>query len=230
LAFILIVFVPLVFVLQSLMNSFIADVIAIGIAFCGFFFVLDKRPIAIVCPQCNGYIETNTPWKCGNMECQKTNLKVGDFPVINHCEHCEVEQKAFECPHCRKPIYLGEDKLKTIYATFTNEPGKNKPQRVKIDKTAEKVFKQQEEKHDLRHELEVAQLKGDIKAAKARIEPSPKEKTPFEELDEYYKSILGNEEAARKWRAAIDKEFKDDPDERMRRHLVVDQWMLNRLK
>lgn len=219
--FITIVFVPLVFVLQSLMNSFIADVIAISIAFCGYFFVLQKRAIAVMCPQCNGYIETNTPWKCGNMECQKTNLKVGDFPVINHCEHCEVEQKAFECPHCRKPIYLGEDKLKTIYATFTKEPGKNKPQRVKIDKISGKVFKQQEEKHDLLHELELTRLKGDLMDAKSKIEPvKPKSKAESLRSNVGRKTELDDE--VKRLKAEADKEFAGDEPSRLRRHAEID--------
>src|SRR5258706_9421103 len=166
-------FVALVFVLQNLMSPFIADAICVSLAFCAYFFVLDKRAIAIVCPHCEGYIETNTPWKCGNINCQKDNEQVNDFPIVYHCQHCGVEQKAFECPHprCYQPIFLGKDKLKTIYATFMKVPEKIKLKPARKDPDAEKVIKQREEKHDLEHELELTRLKGDLKDAKSKIEP-----------------------------------------------------------
>jgi hypothetical protein len=41
--------------------------------------------------------------------------------------------------------------------------------------------------------------------------------------------MMGNVDAEKKWRAAIDEEFKNDSEARKRGHKVVDQWMLNRL-
>lgn len=220
------VFAVLVFVLQNFIHPLIADAAAIGIAFCIFFFILEKRSIAIICPDCNEYIETNTAWVCGF--CQKRNAQTDEFPFINRCEHkdCGQEPKAYQCHHCEELIFFTKDKLKINYAKCVNIPDAPKTDRpVKKDKGV----KQHEEKRDLIHELEVTRLKGDLKEAKSKIEPPPKKKTPFEELDEYYKGSVGNEEAARKWKAAIDKEFKNDPDEREKRHRVVDQWVRNRL-
>jgi len=219
-------FILLVFMLQHFFNPLIGDAVSIGIAFCAYFFVLDKRAIGIECPHCGKYIETNTPWKCGNANCQKDNEQVDDFPVVYHCQHCGVAQKAFKCPHpdCGQPIFLGKDKLKTIYATFVNLPEKSKPKPV----IKNKAVQQQEEKRDLIHELEVTQLKGNLKEAKSKIEPPPK-KTSLEELEEYYKSMMGNEDAAKKWRAAIDAEFPIGSVGREKGHKVVDQWMANRI-
>jgi len=80
-------------------------------------------------------------------------------------------------------------------------------------------------------ELDIQKAKLDIEhnALKADLEPK-KVKTPYQELEEYYLSMVGNEEAARKWRVAIDEEFKLDKDEREKRHIIVDQWVTNRLK
>ena len=233
----LVTFLILIYGLQFLLPievPYLLIVVAtIGINFVFFFYVLQKRAIGIVCPnpKCGKYIETNTPWKCGNPNCEKKiNEQVDDFPIVYRCQHCGVEPKAFECPHCREPIYLGKDRLKTIYATFVNIQEPVRPKRVKKDKVAEKVVKQHEEKRDLIHELEVTQLKGNLMEAKSKIEPPAKKKTPYEELEEYMQTTDGNEDAERKWRAAIDKEFKNNPDARMRKHLRVDQWMKNRVE
>ena len=228
----LVFFIPLLFALQIWIHPFLADVILIGAVFYLFFYILDKRAIAIKCPSCEKAIVTNMPWKCGNPNCQKINEQVDKFPIFGSCQHCGVETKAFKCPHdrCGKPIYLSEDKLKTIYATFISTPEHAKPRPAKKDLVAEKIAKQQQEKRDLEHEVEMTRKKGDLLEAKSKIEPSPKKKTPYEELEEYMQSIDGNEDAERTWRAAIDKKFKNDPDARKRKHLIVDQWMRNRLR
>ncbi len=221
----IVVFIPLVFVLMHLCEAWLAFAIALAVAFCLHFFVLDKRAIGIECPHCGKYIETNTPWICGYKQCRNEN--VDDFPFIYRCEHCGAEPKAYKCHHCDALIFFTKDQLRINYAQCVNLPVK--PQPVKKDKTVEKVVKQNEEKRDLLHELDVTKIKGDIKEAKSRIEPPPKKKTAFEELEEYYKGMMGNEDAAKKWHAAIDAEFPNDPVEREKRHRVVEQWMLNRL-
>jgi hypothetical protein len=223
-----IVFIPLIFALQTVLSAFTASVIALAVTFFLFFYILDKRAIGIVCPECDEYIATNTPWKCGNSKCQKDNERVDDFPFVKCCEHCGVEQKAYKCHHCGELIFLGKDKLGTIYATCINLPEIKNTKPAKKDRSIEKAERQQQEKRDLEHELELTRLKGDLKEAKIKIEPPPKKKTPYEELEEYCNSIDGNEDAERKWRAAIDREFKNDPEKRKRKHLTVDQWMRNR--
>ena len=76
--------------------------------------------------------------------------------------------------------------------------------------------------------IEEAKLDIEYKGLKAELEP-PKQKTAFEDLEEYYMGMMGNDVAAKKWHAAIDAEFPNDPIEREKRHQVVDQWMRNRL-
>src|ERR1039458_4944699 len=74
----IVVFIPLVFMLMQLCEAWLAFTIALAVAFCLHFFVLDKRAIGIECPHCGKYIETNTPWICGYKQCRNEN--VDDFP------------------------------------------------------------------------------------------------------------------------------------------------------
>lgn len=217
------VFTFVFFMLTLFADGFLAFLIAFAVAFCVHFFVLDKRVLGIVCPHCGEYIETNTPWICGNKDTPHRNDRVNDFPFIHQCQQCGFIPKAYQCHHCLKLIFLSEDKQQTAYAKCADILPKPEP-----DHAVEKVGKQNEEKRDLLHELDVTKIKGDIKEAKSRIEPPPKAKTAFEELEEYYKGMMGNDDAAKKWHAAIDAEFPNDPDEREKRHRVVDQWMLNK--
>jgi len=60
LAVVFIGFVVLLFIFQNFIHPLIADLILIAIAYVVFFHVLAKRAIAIMCPHCKGYIETNT--------------------------------------------------------------------------------------------------------------------------------------------------------------------------
>ena len=226
---IIVAFVSLVFVLQNLLPPIIADAIAIALAFAVFFYYLEKRSIGIECPACHQHIETNTAWVCGF--CKEMTVRTDEFPFIGRCEHeeCGQEPKAYKCHHCGELIFFTNDKLKINYATCANAQVEVKSEPVGKDPTADKVRQQQDEKRDLQHELELTRLKGDLKEAKSKIKPPPAKKTAFEELEEYYKSSVGSEDAAKKWKTAIDEEFKDDPVEREKRHRVVDQWVRNRM-
>lgn len=223
----IVVFIPLVFLLQNMLPVFIADVIAIALVFCLFFFFLHKRAIAIECPHCGKYIGTNTPWVCG--VCGTKNLRVDDFPFVNRCENkeCGCEPKAYKCHHfdCGKLIFLSNDQSEINYAQCVNMPEKSRP--VKENKTRDQVAGLHEGIIVTKLEVEKARLDIEYKGLKAELEPQ-KKKTAFEELEEYYKGMMGNEDAAKKWKAAIDEEFKTNDDERKKRHLVVNQWMTNR--
>lgn len=230
LGIVLVGFIILVFIAQFFINPLIVDIVAVGIAYTLFFFILEKRAIAVECPHCGGYIETNTPWKCGNPNCQKPNERVDDFPVVHRCQHCEVEPKAFECPHekCHLPIYLSNDRLKTIYAQFIKPQKRSEPKPPPKDPNAEKKHKQQQEKSDLEHEVEMARLKAKLKEEQSKTAEPPLKKTAYEDLEEYFKSMMANEKAEREWRDIIDEQFKNDPVAREKAHRVVDQWMRNR--
>jgi hypothetical protein len=222
-AAVLFCFILLVFISQNFIHPLIADVISVGLAYLAFFHVLNNRAIAIVCPHCNGYIETATPWKCGNPNCQKDNEKVEDFPIVHRCQHCGVEQKAFECPHleCRQTIYLGRDKLKNIYARFVKMPEKSRPAPVRRDPIADKKFKQQQEKSDLQHEFEVTQLRGNIKDAKSKIEPV-KLKSLRERMREALSNRTDLDDEVRRMRSEADIEFANDEKKRLQRYDEID--------
>ena len=225
------VFIFLVLALHLFFNFFFADIIAIAVAFCLYFFFLNKRFIAIYCKGCGKIIETNTPWICG--ACGAKIRRVYDYPFIHQCasKFCNYEPKAYRCHHadCGKPIFLSEDKSEINIARCLNMP--ETPQPVK-KKKENKIYR---ETTELQEGIQIGKLKVEkakidleLIGLKENLEPK-KTKTAFEELEEYYKGMMGNEDAAKKWHAAIDAEFPDDKDEREKRHQVVDQWMTNRL-
>jgi len=218
----IVVFTFLFFVLSQVFGGFFGFIIAGGAVFCLFFFYLDKRAFGIVCPHCQKYIETNTPWICGYKQCRNEN--VDDFPFIYRCQHCGAEPKAYQCHHldCQKLIFFTKDEQKINFAKCVNVPVKSKP--VKKDPTEGKIAKQDAELHDLKHELDVTIIKGNIKEAKARIEP-PKMKG----LEDKYRGMVKDEDDARKLKASIDEECKNDPVERAKRHAIVDALLRDML-
>jgi hypothetical protein len=228
-------FLVLLYVLRAIFApyafSFIAA-ISIALTFVLFFFILDKRTIAVECPDCAGYIETNAPWKCGNPNCQKDNEQVYDFPIVYHCEHCGVEPKAFECPHCRKPIFLGRDQLKTIYARFVGLPAKNdsKPRLVKKDPKIEQIAKDEEDILETQRKIRKAKLDLELKGIKENLEP-PKEMTQEEILwksaQEYTDRNLSGPKIVARLRADAAERFKNDAAELEKANRVIDDWAKN---
>ncbi len=231
---VLIGFVVLVFILQNLMPPVVADLIAVGLAYAVFFYVLGKRTIAVECPHCNGYIETNTPWKCGNPKCQKDNEQVDDFPFIYRCQHCGVEQKAFECPHpkCGQPIYLTQEKLKTIYATIVKMPKQAEPKPFKKDPIADKISQENEALRQTEYELRKARLDVQLKAVKKELEPE-KDLTQEEILSKSAKEFVDRNMSGAKiveqLKAKNAKLFKNNPAELEKQNLLVDMWAKNHL-
>ena len=99
-----------------------------------------------------------------------------------------------------------------------------KSKTAKSGSTTGKVTKQNAEKHDLLHELEVTKIKGEIKKEKASLEP-PKMKS----LQDKYRETVKNDDDAQKLKALIDEECKNDPVERAKRHAIVDALMRENL-
>lgn len=207
------------------LDGLLAFIIALAAVGCLFFFYLDRRAIGIQCPHCKKYVATNTPWICGNKDTPHRNDQVDDFPFIHQCQHCGFTPKAYQCHHCFKLIYLSEDRQETAYARCADIPVEApKPKPVKRDPNAEKITKQTDEKGDLKHELETTLLKGAIKEAKSKIEPVRRPTI----TDRYNKSVK-DEDEARRLKAAVDEEFKNDPVEREKRHRMIDEEFINRM-
>lgn len=209
-------FIPAVWVFQHFINPFLVDVIAIAVATCIFFLFLHKRAIGIECPSCEKYILTNTPWICGF--CGAKNFRVDDFPFVGRCgnKECGAEPKAYQCHHCDKLIFLTPDRQRFNFAKSVNIPDKSGPVRVKKDERAEVAARVQLK------ELKVKEAEFDVelKSLHQTLE-GPKMKS----IEELYRATIKNEDNARRLRAEIDEEFKNDEDERKRRHLVVDMIM-----
>jgi hypothetical protein len=223
------VFVPLVFVLQNLLPFLLADTIAIVLIFCLFFFYLHKRAIAIKCPHCDKYIQTNTPWVCG--VCGTQNLRVDDFPFVNRCgnKQCGSAPKSYLCHHldCRKLIFLTPDNSPINYAQRVNMPSFEKPARKKPEKSENEFSK-----------LERGIQLGKLQVAKARIDvelkglnenlqpPKPRKQKDIiaESFDDYFDRNMSGAEIVRRKKAEIAIKYKDDPAELERQNLLIDQW------
>ena len=234
LGIILVCFIPLVFVLQNLIYPLIADAVAVGLAFCAYYFVLDKRAIAILCPnlKCRQYIETNTPWKCGNVKCQRENERVDDFPFINRCQYCSVEQKAYKCHHCGHTIFFSEDKLKSICATCVELPVITKPKPAKRDRGADRISNENEAIRKTEYELRKAKLELQLRTVKKELEPE-KELTQEEILSKSAKEFVDRNMSGAKiieqLKAKNEKLFKNNPAELEKQNLLVDKWATNHL-
>jgi len=226
-AVVIVGFIVLDAILWPAAGGFIAGTVSIVVMFCVFFFILHKRTIGIECPHCRNFIETNTPWVCGF--CGAKNQRIDDFPFVYRCEHCGAEPKAYKCHYsdCEELIFFTNDQLRINYAQCVNLPVKSKP--VKRDKKMEVVAELNEGIQVAKLKVEKAKYDVELKGLNKDLEPPSKEKTAFEQLEEYYKGMMGNEDAAKKWHAAIDAEFPNDPLEREKRHEVVKQWMANKL-
>jgi hypothetical protein len=152
----------------------IGDTISIGIAFCVYFFVLDKRTIGIKCPHCTKYILTNTPWICG--VCQKKNLQTNEFPFIHRCEHkdCGQEPKAYKCHHdgCGELIFLTKDESSRNYAFCINPP--TEPAEEEVERSDFERKKRRKE-----YKLHLTRLNMEVELAKqAEKDVKNKEQTP----------------------------------------------------
>jgi hypothetical protein len=118
-------------------------------------------------------------------------------------------------------IYLSKDEQESGFARCANAPIVDKPEPV------ENLHESQiaEKKKGIQHkELDIqdAQLDVRLKEVKKALEP---EKT----VEDIYRGILKNKDDELRLRAAIDEKFKDNEDERKRRHLIVDAIMRNLL-
>jgi predicted RNA-binding Zn-ribbon protein involved in translation (DUF1610 family) len=204
---------------MPILHPFLASVIAIATATCLLFIILHNRAIAIHCPHCGKYIETNTPWICGNKECGYQNNRVDVFPFIYRCERCSNYPKAYQCHHtgCGKLIFFTKDEQQSGYARGANVPAPEKPKPVK-DTYETEVAKE-------KAEIEVIRLK--VEKAKLSVELKDHEKAlaPKKSIEEIYRGIVKNEMDARRVKAYIDVEFKDDETERMRQYRIVDAIM-----
>ena len=232
--YVLIGFIVFIFALQHFFYPLGVDVVAVGLAYVVFFYVLGKPAIAIECPnlKCGKYIETNTPWKCGNPKCQKDNEQVEKFPFVYHCQHCGVEPKAYKCHHCGEIIFLGKDRLETICATLVRPPEKIKPKPFKKNPVADKIDQENESIRRTEFELRKAKLDLQLKVAKKELEPE-KKMTEEEKLEEDAKEFEDREMSGAKivarWKARNAVLFKDDPIELEKADARADKWATKHL-
>jgi hypothetical protein len=218
----IVVFTFLFFVLSQVFGGFFGFIIAGGAAFCLFFFYLDKRAFGIVCPHCHQYIETNTPWICGNKDTPHRNDQVDDFPFIYRCQHCGFIPKAYQCHHCFKLIFLSEDKQQTAFAKCADIPVKvPKPKPGKRDPYEDEIAKKKRVVELSELDVKKAKIDVELKGYKETLEP-PKMKTVGERLRSRVHSKSELDAEVRRLKEEADKEFAGDEAGRAKRYLEID--------
>lgn len=223
-------FTFLFFVLTLVFGGLPAFIIAFIAAFCLHFFYLDKRAIGIECPHCGKYIETNTPWICGNKDTPHRNDRVDDFPFIYKCQHCGFIPKAYQCHHCFKLIFLSEDRQETAYAKCADITVE--PELVKKDEDAEGIAKQSKDLQIADLKVKKAKLDVEMKGYNEILEP-PKPRTQREVIEESFSNFedrnMSGAEIVRRKKADNAIKHKDNPDELKRQNALVDQWARDHL-
>jgi hypothetical protein len=229
----IVVFTFLFFVLTLVLGGLLAFIIALIAAFCLHFFYLDKRVIGIKCPHCQQYIETNTPWICGNKDTPHRNDRVDDFPFIHQCQYCGFIPKAYQCHHCFKLIFLSKDKQVTAYAKCADipvDPPKSKP--VKKDPNAEEITQLDKGIQITERMVKKAELDIKLKGYKETLEP-PKPRTQKEATEESFASFedrnMTGAEIVRRKKAENAEKYKNDPVKLKQQNMLVDQWAKDNL-
>ncbi len=228
----IVVFTFLFFVLTQVFGGFFGFIIAGGAVFCLFFFYLDKRAFGIVCPHCQKYIETNTPWICGYKQCRNEN--VDDFPFIYRCQHCGAEPKAYQCHHldCQKLIFFTKDEQKINFAKCVNVSDRPKPVKIIKDKDADEMAKLDKGIQLTERMVKKAKLDLELKGVKENLKPV-KEMTQEEILSksaqEFVDRNMSGPKIVERLKAKNAEIFKDNPDELKKQNLLVDQWATNHL-
>jgi hypothetical protein len=126
---------------------------------CGLIF----KPLRLFCVSCGKYVPSDMPWTCGY--CDYDHLKVKMYSFLNKCRRCKKPPKSFKCLHCGGVVFLDKDQ-------DGQHPARSIGKHVSPPTENELRFKKQEhrieQKDDLRHEIEIA----DLQAKLARIKDS----------------------------------------------------------
>jgi hypothetical protein len=221
------VFLPLAFAFTLFWPEqsslvWLADAISIALLFYFYRIFLNARPIWIRCPHCKRKIATNTPWVCG--ACEAKNEHVDAFPVVNRCESCGVEPKAYQCHHedCGKLVFLTDDESLRNYAYCLNPSYDSKE--GKIDPTA-----YAKEKRWREYKISLAKLDIEIKGLDRQLgedekkPPSHAEKVEASWAKRKAQTITAAEIYRREKKANAEN-FKDDSEMRKKADEALDEW------
>jgi hypothetical protein len=212
-----IVFMVLFGILFFATNLFVALAVSFATAFVLIFLVLDKRALAITCSHsdCAKPIMSNTPWVCGIRKCE--NYNVDEFSFVNRCEKCGAEPKAYQCHHCGQLIFFSADRQEINYARGINTPVAEDPDK-----------KHEDELTKTKRDIELAELalkKAQVEAAARQFSKTANPEKPKSVRDRL-RSKVGSktelDDEVMRLKAEIDEQFKDDPAERERRYLIVE--------
>jgi hypothetical protein len=199
--------------------------------------VWNKQPMRIRCKHCKGIVLCRTPWVCG--ECGHENWDVSKTSLLDECEECHLLPKAYLCHHCNQTMFLSQDQDQTNPARRISTQGHQPKARSEKQRQGEENFVQQ--KTSLERELETAKIVLAKEQVNAQIEVVKKGITVTDgqiqsALDIQVKSLkafmdvaTAVSEAARRQKALNAQECQNNPAERRRRDLIVDEWVRRQL-
>ena len=177
--------------------------------------VLSDRVIAIRCTHCKNLIQTNTQWVCGS--CFWKNLHTNLYPFVHRCENydCGAEPKTHQCHHCGALLYLTPDEQVTGFSMSLSAVLSKTL--VPEDDHEEALLKKKKDIELKELAIKEAELEAKLKNISQSLE-MPKKRT----IEDVYKGRVKNDDDARRLRAAVDEEFKNDPKERKKRHQLIE--------
>lgn len=223
---------------ESFVPLILGNVLAGIIAYSAYLF-WNRRPMQIRCLGCRKTISCRTPWVCG--ECGHENWDVRSTTILDDCSNstCGLPAKAYLCHHCGEPVFLSKDLDKTNPARRIGTEGRDPRLRAEKQRLGDEGFGQQ--KTDLEREVEKAKLVLAKEQVNAQIEVVKKGLTltdgqiqtaldiQVESLKKFMDVGTAISEAARRQKALNAQECKDNPTERRRRDLLVDEWVRRQL-
>lgn len=221
---------------ESFIALIIGNVVAALVAYSAFLF-WNRQPLQIRCPGCRKTVSCRTPWVCG--ECAHENWDVNQTTILDECGKCHLSAKAYLCHHCGKPIFFSADFDRTNPAQRINAEGRRPQLRAEKQRQSQEGF--EDKKAGLEQDLEAAKLTLAKEQVNAQIEVVKKGLTitagqmqtnldiQLESLKKFMDATTATAEAARREKLQIAEQFKDNPAERRKREILVDEWVRRQL-
>ena len=208
------VFAVVCFVLMLFLNPIVAAALAFLPAF-GLYYYLESRLIVIECLNCEGDINTNTPWECGFKGCRNEN--VVNFPFVHECEHCHYPPKAYVCHHCGALIYLTSDR-QTAHAAKRLNPAPPPVKTVTIikDVVGDKIATQKQELRELEHLRDKTRIVKEIEVIKSKPAVPPPLRTEVQYMVDRLRRGVENRQTLidqeREFLEQAREKYRNDPE------------------
>lgn len=189
---------------------------------------LTLRPLRLFCERCDAYIPSDMVWVCSY--CNFENRITQIYSFLNKCQNCKRPPKSYVCPRCTSVNFLDRDSDGSHPAWGAHALPNAAPTAAMVeeDPLEKKRREQLEEREDLQHQIEVARLNERLQelksstAFKQEVSAMERLEKSFSEHDAH---TMGVHIIAKRERALITEQFKDDPEMRERAEASLTNWL-----